>query len=501
MNNNALLPVGNKMAGTSRREFLGSAMAVVATGTFLDIAVAGDAQTPAAKTTFYVGTASADIAPSQPVALDGQMGLRVAKSADTPITANVIALESREGDRSLDVMITVSCDLVQISDILSEKVLQAVQKRLPGFDPKKLIINATHTHTAPVTRPGIYEIPSEAIQPEPYCEFAAERIAEAIEKAWKQRTPGSVTWGLGHAAIAENRRATYGDGSAVMYGNTNTPDFRGFESNIDHDVNALFFWNGEGKLIAMAIDIPCPSQEVEGLSTMNADFWHPTRELLRQRYGQDLGVVAWTGAAGEFSPHLMYRKAAEERMLGLRKLSRLQEIARRIVAAVDEIFETVKDDRHTDVPLIHKTETVQLPMRLVTDAEYNQIRDILENKHPCQMEKTWHERVIKRYEDQKTNPQPVCETTVHVVRIGDVVLCTTSFELFSDFGIQIQARSKALQTFVVQLAGSPTSYLPIKRAVEGGGYSAIVQSNLVGPEGGQVLVNKTVELIDSLWAN
>jgi hypothetical protein len=449
---------------------------------------------------FYVGAASANITPDQPVALEGQMGLRVAKTAETPITANVIALESRDGERSLDKAILVSCDLVLITDLMTDKIHQAMQKRLPDVDFSKVMFNAIHTHTAPVTQPGVYEIPSDVMQPEPYCVFAADRIAEAIEKAWKARKPGSATWGLGHAVIAENRRATYADGRSQMYGNTNCPEFRGLEGPADHDVNALFFWNAEGKLIAMAIDVPCPAQEVEGLSVMNADFWHPTREALKQKYGKDLCVVGWVGAGGDVSPHLMYRKSAEERMLSLRKLTRLQELARRIVAAVDEIYDAVKDDRHANVPLIHKTETIQLPMRLVTDAEYREVKDILDTKNPSQMAKTWHEKIIKRYEMQKTNPKPTCDVTIHVIRIGDVAVCSNPFELFVDFGVQIQARSKALQTFVVQLAGYPSSYVPIKRAVEGGGYSAIVQSNLVGPEGGQVLVNRTVELIDACFA-
>ena len=61
------------------------------------------------------------------------------------------------------------------------------------------------------------------------------------------------------------------------------------------------------------------------------------------------------------------------------------------------------------------------------------------------------------------------------------MICTNQFELFTDYGIQMKARSKALQTFVVQLAGAGTC-LPTERAVRGGSYSAIVQSNLVGPE-------------------
>jgi hypothetical protein len=70
--------------------------------------------------------------------------------------------------------------------------------------------------------------------------------------------------------------------------------------------------------------------------------------------------------------------------------------------------------------------------------------------------------------------------------------------LFTEFGIQIKARSRALQTCIIQLAG-PGSYVPTVRAVRGGGYSAIAESNLVGPEGGQVLADRTVELINSLW--
>ena len=87
---------------------------------------------------------------------------------------------------------------------------------------------------------------------------------------------------------------------------------------------------------------------------------------------------------------------------------------------------------------------------------------------------------------------------LHVLRLGDIAIATNSFELFTDFGIQIKSRSPALQTFVVQLTG-PGTYLPTERAVRGGGYSAIVQSSAVGPEGGQVLVDETVQRIETLW--
>jgi glutamate dehydrogenase (NAD(P)+) len=73
----------------------------------------------------------------------------------------------------------------------------------------------------------------------------------------------------------------------------------------------------------------------------------------------------------------MYRKAADERMRQLRGLTRLEEIGRRIVRAVEETYETVRNDRHTDVLLIHKVVQLDLPMRIVTEAAMRKF-----NMHP-----------------------------------------------------------------------------------------------------------------------
>ena len=195
------------------------------------------------------GAATADITPPEPAALEGWTILRISEKVDTPLTANVLALESREGDRSLDAAVMISCDLVVISQELSQAVIEATRQRLPDFDLKKMFLNATHTHTGPTTSHGVYDIPKTGVmQVDAYCQFAAERIAEAVEKAWTGRKPGSITWGLGHAVVAQNRRAVYADGHAEMYGQTDQPSFRGIEGGEDHDVGTLFFWDRGGEL-------------------------------------------------------------------------------------------------------------------------------------------------------------------------------------------------------------------------------------------------------------
>ncbi len=459
----------------------------------------------------HVGVASSDITPEGPVALRGQFRLRIAKTVETPLSANAVALESRDGEKSLDLAVMVACDLIAIPEEVLAKVREEVAKRIPGLDTKKIFIGGTHTHTAPVMTPGSFVLPDEGVTPiEEYQAFLVGRIADAIEKAWNNRAPGSATWGLGHAVVAYNRRAVYANGSAQMYGATNGPEFRGIEGYEDHGVDTLFFWNADGKLIGMCINVPCPSQVVEGRSTINADYWHPVYVGLRERYGEDVCILGWCGAAGDQAPRPMFRKEAEGRMTRLRDLDAMGELARRIVQAVDDTYEAVKEDRHSELPLVHHVETLQLPMRLVTEAEYAEAKAAQQRaadaiaKDPKASDSNhtamrWHGRTVERFEAQKENPNPTHEMELHVLRIGDAVVCTNQFELFTDFGIQMKGRSKAVQTFVVQLVGGGT-YLPTERAVRGGSYSAIVQSNVVGPEGGQVLVDKTVEAIDAAFA-
>lgn len=449
-----------------------------------------------------IGAASISITPDKPVALDGQFHLRVSRGVDNPITATAVAIEAREGDRVVDQAILLSADIVAFRASVPPLVRERLRAKLPGFDPRKLVLTATHTHTGPVTEEGKFEIPKEGVmQPREYVEFLVDRLAEVAVRAWNQRQAGGVSWGLGHAAVGHNRRAVYADGTAKMYGATGVPEFRGTEGGEDHGMELLFFWSPEQKLLAAGINISCTSQEVENRSTVNADFWHDVREQLRAGAGSELGVLGWPGAAGDLSPHFLYRKAAEERMLKLRGLSRTRDIGRRIGREVVEISELARGDIRVDVPFTHQVVDLVLPARKVTEKEAAEAAkeiEALKQKGDTSHRAAWHQATIDRHRTQGSAPTFTAE--VHVLRIGDIAIATNPFELFQDYGVQIKSRSKALQTFVIELTGRSGGYLPTSRAVAGGGYSAVVQSNKVGPEGGQELVNRTVELINGLWS-
>lgn len=509
----------------SRRQFVSwTGAALVLLGLVAHVATAAELapRTPRLGK-LSLGWASVDITPPQPVALCGQFNLRISKRVNDPLSATALAIEARDEKGVLDQVVMVSADVVCIRRVDLERIRSLVKPRVPDLDTAKIILSTTHTHTAPVLVDAreqnphphdlmatfVYRTPEQGVMPpRDYVEQFAARAADAVVAAWKARKPGGVSWALSYAVVGQNRRAHYATGRSQMYGPTDRPDFDSFESTTDPGVELLFTWDAEGKLTGVAVNLACTSQEVESADYVSADFWHDARTELRRRHGESLFILPLCGAAGDQSPHLLFRKQAEA-TLRKRKgnLMPRQEIGQRIAAAVNAGLDLARTDIRSETPFIHKTQMIALPVRRVTLQEYEAARQgcqELEAKGLDTLESPdyigWRTRknIADRYEIQ--DRQSVCEAEVHTLRLGDIAFATNPFELYIDYGLRLKARSPAEQTFVVQLACDSLGYLPTERGVAGGHYSAEIMSNLVGPEGGRRLVERTVEALQGIWS-
>jgi hypothetical protein len=153
-------------------------------------------------------------------------------------------------------------------------------------------------------------------------------------------------------------------------------------------------------------------------------------------------------------------------MLKRKGISARQELANRMLQAVDEVMPVVRDNIDEKVVFKHTVAKVELPVKNPPSPPF--------------------------YFTDSVKP-----AEFHVLRLGDIAMATNPFELFIDYGISIKAQSKAILTFLVQLSCQHSGYLPSERAAQGGGYSA--EKYLVGPEGGQKLVDETVKRINQMW--
>ena len=418
-----------------------------------------------------IGWSSVDITPDAPVYLSGQRYSRISEGVKDPITATALALDSNSGEGT----ILVSIDLSRIPDEvlggdMRGRVREMVRQALPGKEVPHVILNATHTHTAPdpqIHTTGFQERlrPRQAEQwvdkidtvmlPSEYLDFAIPLIAEAAVQAWQTRQPGGISFGLNYAVVGHNRIMSYADGSTTMYGATDHPDFVNVEGWEDHSVNLLYTWDENEELTGVVINMASPSQNDEVRFEISADFWHETRLALREQLGEDLYILPQASAAGDQSERPMIHRRAEGRMQELTGEGLRERIADQITSAVTEILPTMQENIEWNPLFAHVTEHVPLTK----------------------------------------SDGSVLPVEVYVLRLGDMAFATNPFELYTDFGVRIQERSEAVQTFVVQLAGSG-NYVAPQKTLAGGAYGS---QRAWGPQAGRDLVEGTVALIDGLW--
>ncbi len=499
-----------------------------------------------------IGWAKREISMEGPLLIPGQMYMRISEGIHDPLYVTALCMDGGEGQ---DAVIFVSVDIVVLRGGILELIRGKVAEKDPEIPVKSILINATHTHEGGPTGDSETTVSpdgKEFIPGQVYREFLAERAAEAIVEAWKNRKPGGFAYGYGYAVVAHSRRTIYFEdmakvkpnavapnGHGIMYGNTDDPLFSHYEAGADHFLNALYTFDEADKLTGMIVNVPCPSQTSEHFTKLSADFWNEVREGVKKEYGEEVFVLPQCAAAGDLSPRILHYKAAQQRRMRLKygidydrekckmgsedqqkkSIAERMDIAERILDAVRDVYGWAKKEIYREVPLKHICRTAMLPKRKITDEEAQWCRDNIRQMESLVPEegkatpeeirvavsrvnavRGRNERALKKYAEQ--DEEPMLPMELHVLRIGDVAFASNRFELYMDFQHRIQARSPFMQTFIIQLAGDACatggSYLPTQRGLENKGYSASIFCNICGPEGGQALVEQTLEILEEL---
>lgn len=486
-----------------------------------------------------IGWSSVSIVPEgRRVDLVGQFYERISGEVETPVEVNALAIECGE-----DSVIFCSCDLVSTSHAL----LESVRETLPEDFPKdKLIINAIHTHTSLgyskksdmftnslyglkaflpeqyIYKPLVSDDSHDIIRGDEAKLFLIDRISKAALSAWESRKEGYYAQGFGRAAVGMCRRVCYDDGSAKMWGNANQANFTELESGNDSGIELLFTYDANKKLTGVVANVACPAQVLEHQNFISSDYIGKTRELIRKKYGNDVGFLGLISPAGDMCPRDMIRWVNSSVTLNDPNVSQenkvihkadpsmfdieganlaAKRVANEIFWALDDVTEYV-----SETELTHKKLEIDLPLRRVTIEEYEKAYKALtdfagectgtinfEDNARMQI----HSGTVARYHLQQTVDIFTIES--HVLKLGDIAFATNPFELFLNYGNQIRARSLASQTFLIQLSCGSWGYLPTEKAEKGSHYSAFVSSGTTGHEGGNILVRKTIAVINSMF--
>lgn len=492
-----------------------------------------------------IGWAEESLVPEKKASLAGQFYERISEYVESAITVTACAVEACG-----EAAILLSVDIVSLQKELIEMIRERFAGICPEVDPRKLIVFATHSHTSLEARAGkkngvsigsvnkvleeffpegkLYTPKKEAdetvLTQEEGARLVAEKAAMAAKRAWESRQEALYANAFGRAAVGMCRRVVYDDGSAQMWGDTNTANFVSLEGGNDSGVELLYTFDKQKKLTGVWANIACPAQILEQRSFISADYWGRVKALLREKWGPDVYLLGICGAAGDQCPRDLVRWVNPETPIddpnvkrphyierkadpSMYDVSGCNKVGKRIANEIISVYEEIAE-YHDSPVFLHETVQLNLPLRKATMEQYNeavrQIEHYIEknkDKAEFNFEDTARMHVyagtIKRYREQQLSE--VVPIEYHVLRLGDICLTTNPFELFLDFGNRIKARSYAKQTFIAQLCCDSLGYLPTEKAERAGHYSAYISSGNVGHEGGDLLVRDSLARINRMF--
>lgn len=477
-----------------------------------------------------IGWGMRDLTPKGQVRLDGFYEERRTETTRDPLMVTAVVLEVEGETRFADgrigrsQVVWAGCDLLGVDRSVVLGVRDQIRLMLPELDPDSIILSATHTHSAPLVprpwtaglSPTVKESDDGFWSREAYGQFCIERIAEAIREAWLARRPGGVSFGSGYAVLGHNRRVMDQLGRVAMFGRTHDETFRRIAGPEDHRIDWMLTWNEQGERTGLMCAFACPAQFITSFPGITADFVGELRRQSSRQWGAGMHVLGLIAPAGDQFPRDMILQP---------KWPNLQEREQRMMDAASDLIAQIDRRRgegdHRDgidwcPQLLLRTEEILLPIRTVTEAEVEAADrqwTALQSRFGQQAELVAH--IAKLPSDEKyacydwiavlersrlQQKDAFLAIELHALRIGETALVTNPFELFTEYGLRIKARSAAAQTMAVQLACGYCGYLPTEEAIAEGGYSTQVFSGRIGPEGGAALVEHSVRAIGELWS-
>lgn len=440
---------------------------------------------------FRAGAYAQDITPAKfPISVNGGMSDRQATAAHDRLHARCLVLD----DGATTIAFAV-CDSCMIPREVTDVAKQLAQKAT-GIPPERILISATHTHTAP-TVAGVFQSDPDEV----YQKYLAEKIAAGIAKAHSRLAPAKIGWGIGKdESQLFNRRWKVKPGSVLLKDPFDKgtdkvkmnpgylhPDLVEPAGPIDPDVSFLSVQSTDGKPVALLANYCL--HYVGGVPALSADYFAMYAERMATYLDADknfVGVMS-NGTSGNIN-NVNYGKTGPGK-------KESGEQARLVAESVAKAtFDAYKKIKHHDwVELKMAQKEIELGVRLPTKAEVVRAEDILEKaKKPLTKQPEIYARetvLMEKY-------PPKVKVILQALRIGEFGIVANPCETFVEIGLEIKKKSPLKHTFTIELANGYNGYLPTPEHHALGGYETWrARSSYLEVNASPVIVNTWMELL------
>jgi len=413
------------------------------------------------------GTARVDITPKEPIWLAGY-GARTKPSEGVLQNIHAKALALQHDNDPPAVLVT--SDLLGFTRAMSATVALEAEKKY-GLTRARLVLNASHTHSAPVTgqllRPAYPLDDAQAAIVRRYTDTLIAQVVDLIGAALRNLAPAQLAFDQGFAGFAVNRRR------AVMG--------RHLPGPVDHDVPVLTVRTNDGKLAAVVFGYACHATVLSDY-LINGDWPGFAQEALEKEHpGSTALFVAGCGADSNPLPR---RSVDLARRYGQTLAAAVEEILLRKQKPLTGPLTALLE--HVDVPFQKPPTREELEQRL-SDSDASRRRHARHLLDQIQREG----RLPDRY------PYPV-----QVWQLGgDLTFLALAGEVVADYSLRFKQQFGWNTTWVAGYSNDVFAYIPSLRVLREGGYEgggAMIGYGQPGPFGAaveEIIAEKVEELV------
>ena len=468
------------------------------------------------------GAANVDTSPPLGVDMVGYLRRWApAQGYGEPLEAQVIVVD----DGAQRVVVT-AVDLLGTPGEYGHRVRQAVAQAA-GCEPDHVLVNCSHTHSAPPP-PNMPKAGGSTralrTEEEHYAESLIDLVASAARTAVAKLEPVHVGFARCNVELGVNRRQRV-DGSETILGWN--PD-----GACDRDVAVVRIDRHDGSALATLIAYAChPVVVGPDVLDLTSDFVGPLRARVR----------AWTGAeclflqacSGNILPLEAFFDTPEPAHSFAERLAlaalRARDLAEPVVREPCEApyrsavpialwrLEAIAEQPETRLAVTEAT--VALPLLdPPTLEEIGAVRRQLERRvaqlkteeaarevwNPPDAHASWARAVEERILNGTVERS--VEAPLQAIRIGGLGLAALPCEPFCELGIQIKERASAPFPVVLGYSNDLVGYVPTRDEYRYGGYEPSLSQRHFGnpspfaPEAGELLVERSISLLDDLFS-
>ena len=404
-------------------------------------------------------------------------------------------------DGTTRIALVVSDNIYISREVLDDAKRQVTEAT--GLPADRMLMSGTHTHSSVSAR---WKNP---LQPEKefteYQRFVAHRIADGVRCAINNLRPARVAWGTAELPGQVFCRRwlmkpgtelfnPFGEPDHAKMNPGNSPNLLKPAGPVDPQIAFLALETLDGRPLGLLANYSLHYVGGTGPNHISADYFAVFADRIQELLGadrQDPPFVAAmsNGTSGNIN-NVNYAVPRPKKQ----PYEQIRLVADQCAQAVCQQYK--KLIWHDRVPLGMRQRELELAVRKPTPAQLEHAKKLL--SEPERPDRFPHERSYAQSALLLQNSPETVRVILQAVRIGELGISAIPFEVFSEIGLELKARSPLKPCFTMELANGGYGYLPTPEQHKLGGYETWLGTNKVEVRASTKIVNALLEMFAEL---